>query len=163
MQKFRFKTEKEFKNEFGSNWRRKIRSSWIEEMDYLLGKKVPKNIVRDILEEGISFRGENGTNFAFSRDMITPIREKPARGRIIVITGSSFGNIKGTITKILHVEDNNTVLTEAIHPGDSFRYYLNKPAWYEKHWRYADEEEKEAWRKGKHMSPKFDKTYKRFL
>jgi len=52
--KYRYKTLKEFENEFGSNWRERVPLSWIYQMDYLLGKNVQSNDIRfdkDIVHE----------------------------------------------------------------------------------------------------------------
>ena len=38
--KYRFKTEQEFVNEFGRDWRITVRCSFNESMDYLLGKEI---------------------------------------------------------------------------------------------------------------------------
>jgi hypothetical protein len=39
MERRRFKTEKEYKKEYGPNWRDAVRYQWPEEMDDLLGSK----------------------------------------------------------------------------------------------------------------------------
>jgi len=179
MKKFRFKTKEEFQKEFGTYWRDDVPLEWSTDMDHFLGKKVPENIVKDILYKGISHRSENGTGFVFNKNMITPMEdtpmeEKPVRGRIIVITHNNFGNKPGTITKIVETNtkeqllkymEKHLILAEAVTSVKHSRAHehFNKPCWYERYWRYADEEEKSAWRKGKRMSPKFDKTYQRFL
>jgi len=40
LQNYRFKTEKEFKDEFGENWRAVVPSRFPIEMDHLLGKDI---------------------------------------------------------------------------------------------------------------------------
>ena len=40
LQNYRFKTEKEFKNEFGKNWRRMVPAKFLIGMDHLLGKDI---------------------------------------------------------------------------------------------------------------------------
>ncbi len=38
VQTYRIKTQEEFENEFGENWRRNVVAGFIPDMDYLLGK-----------------------------------------------------------------------------------------------------------------------------
>lgn len=40
--RFRFKTEEEMISDFGENWREEIRFGWLHEMDWFIGRTIPK-------------------------------------------------------------------------------------------------------------------------
>jgi len=45
---YRFKTKKEFKKDFGENWR--VISDFVAEMDYLFNKQLTENETKDFLK-----------------------------------------------------------------------------------------------------------------
>jgi len=65
--KYRYKTEEEFKRDFGDvNWRNNVRLSWIIDMDYLFGKNVQSN---DLNLSGDVIFSEG--SWDISKDMVT--------------------------------------------------------------------------------------------
>lgn len=68
----RFKTEEEFFNEFGPDWRDIIDYSWVTEMDPLFNKLLTTKQYNDILEDGIKIDGDV-TTWSISYQMIIKI------------------------------------------------------------------------------------------
>ena len=191
MKKFRIKTEEEFINEFGVNFRNEIKFSFIHDMDYLMNKPVPKHILNSVL------RGNRTMwdGWWISKDMITYDYE-PRAGEIVVVESHSGGNPVGTVTKIIstkescdyHLRRNDDcigkdfveflsgvdtqrgVLCEAIHLSNNHLfYYANVPVWHENVMclRPATDEEKKHYHKKKWLSKRVqkrhEKTYEKFL
>jgi len=60
MNKYRFKTEKEFIKEYGDNWRRENPIFWNTEMDYLLGTPFKITVIEGKIEYHIRRLGTIG-------------------------------------------------------------------------------------------------------
>ena len=77
MYKYRFKTEKEFIEEFGVNWRNKVRYMWVNGMDYLLGTEIPSSNVLLSEDNSIKFIVESWKSWNISENMVTLIKKTP--------------------------------------------------------------------------------------
>lgn len=53
--KYRFKTIKEFEEEFGEDWRNIVNFNYEGFMDYLAGKPLEDHISNDVLKDGVSY------------------------------------------------------------------------------------------------------------
>jgi len=79
--KYRIKTEKEFLDEFGYNWRMVVRYHFIKDMDHLLGQDIEETYYIKFLNENnrldftkhLYFSFKNFGWFRFSPDMIKEI------------------------------------------------------------------------------------------
>jgi hypothetical protein len=72
MKRWRFKTEKEYKKEYGPNWRGVVRYQWPEPMDDLLGVEIPKERIDEFFK--VKLVKYNG--WSVSRANITLIKGK---------------------------------------------------------------------------------------
>lgn len=63
----RFKTEQEFLEEFGQDWRGDVRYQWVEAMDYLLGKQIDPDKLLSTGRPDLQYYD----NFSVSSDMVT--------------------------------------------------------------------------------------------
>ena len=74
--KYRFKTEEEFLEEYGKDWRYEVYATWISpDMDKWLGKEVPFEVVEnEILQKSVD--SSLGGRWLTSKDMMT---DKPLR------------------------------------------------------------------------------------
>lgn len=77
MYKYRFKTEKEFIEEFGVNWRNEVRYMWVNGMDYLLGTEIPSSNVLLSEDNSIKFIVESWKSWNISENMVTLIKKTP--------------------------------------------------------------------------------------
>jgi hypothetical protein len=69
--KYRFKTKKEFEDDYGSEWFDELEYSWEEDMDYLFGRTIPNESIEEY-EEDLEFEMKiaNGSYHTISGDMI---------------------------------------------------------------------------------------------
>ena len=72
MKRWRFKTEKEYKKEYGPNWRYAVRYLWSEPMDYLLGIEIPKERIDEFFKEHLVFYDQ----WSVSKANITLMKNK---------------------------------------------------------------------------------------
>jgi hypothetical protein len=66
----RVKTLKEFKSQYGSDWRRKVPCYFSEGMDYLLGQKIPNKKKRQMLRSQRCTIRNHYRSFTLSRQMV---------------------------------------------------------------------------------------------
>ena len=73
--KYRFKTEKEFIEEFGYDWRNIINRKWRldNRMDFLFGVEIDHEYVESIKKEGWNFGRGVCSGYIISTDMIKEI------------------------------------------------------------------------------------------
>lgn len=97
---YRFKTEEEFKKEFGEDWDFKVMYSWNEDMNYLFGKKL--NAVQNGMIEEEKFLSIDG--WSISKDMLTAIDSQKidflVQGNMVTVTYKDY-----TATAKCHPED----------------------------------------------------------
>ena len=85
MIRYRFKTEQEFINEFGQDWR-EVGSKFVKPMDFLLGKELEQETIYSVIQynrynEKIEFSNENDHfnyyGWSISKHMIKEIKTIP--------------------------------------------------------------------------------------
>lgn len=72
MNKFRFKTEKEFEDTYGILWKEKVKAGWARDMVSYFNIDIPLDISDRIERDGMADFGR----WAISMDMITLINPK---------------------------------------------------------------------------------------
>jgi hypothetical protein len=81
MIKYRIKTQEEFIEKFGKNWRHIILCGWIEDMDHLFDKEIPDIIAKQIITDSYSFIINEvcmfPSNWKISIDMIIENKKTP--------------------------------------------------------------------------------------
>lgn len=107
---YRFKTEKEFEEEFGNTWMNIITNEWNEEMDYLFGREITYEDWNNIQTNGSFYKHWFGSNYehkwGISKDMVTdrPLPESTQPINLLDYHGVEFQaavngkQIKGKIT-----------------------------------------------------------------
>ncbi len=83
MIRYRFKTEKEFTQEYGTNWR-KVGSEFVKPMDFLLGKEIEQETIHKVIQQynqKIDLSNQNGRfnyyGWSISHSMIKEIIKIP--------------------------------------------------------------------------------------
>ena len=113
----RFKTEAEFIQEFGLDWRNKVPYNWGKQMDYLLGQDIVKSRIDKSIDKkyyldyyAFSYKDiNNGWPWSISKQMIT-------RKRLPVILAD--GTIAKIGMKVMWLD-----ITQVYHPGIIQRLY----------------------------------------
>ena len=67
----RFRTKAEFKEMFGANWRNKVASAWVDDMNQLFGRRVPKAMLIKIFDKCYALVEVDGDFWSVSLDMLT--------------------------------------------------------------------------------------------
>ena len=70
---YRFKTEQEAIEEFGDEWYDQLDYSWEEEIDVLLGKKMPKKYVKDYEDDMMIEYELDESTYTISHEMIVKV------------------------------------------------------------------------------------------
>lgn len=71
MKRYRFKTKKEFEDEFGPNWRKVVKWQFPTSMDYLLGSPIRKEY-NWLIEHNMDIIGYSSPgSWSISKDMIS--------------------------------------------------------------------------------------------
>lgn len=92
---YRFKTLKEFKNEYGYFWRDDVPLQWIYEMDAFFGKNVPKEIKPNLYEKEDIVFVRSGFNFSLSMMIPNKIAPMTYTPRTFIRENADFINIDG--------------------------------------------------------------------